>query len=108
MGATAPVVVHILSNVRELRKLAECAYDRHRGLVAELIQNRVQLLTSFGVLLPAKPDRGLADIFHQIESWLAFLFSKGIAQHSPEQTDVFPQGVILDVHLIYIHVSFPE
>ena len=86
--------------------MAECAYDRHSGLVAELIQYRVQFLTRLGVLLAAKPDRGLADIFDQIESRLAFLFTQGIAQHSPEQTDVFPQGIILDRPVFIIQYDF--
>ena len=66
MGTATAIVMHVLGNVGKLREMAECAYDRHSSLVAQLIEYRVQFLSRLGILFAAKANRGLADIFDQI------------------------------------------
>jgi hypothetical protein len=108
MGAAAPVVMHILSDVGKLRKLAEGTHYRHSGFIAELIEDPVQLLPGLGILLAPEPYRCLADIFDQIECRLTFLLAQRIAQHPSEQADIFPQRIILDLAICMLRVVFFE
>src|SRR5690242_17821401 len=100
--------MHILGYVRQLRELAERTNHRFGSLVAQLVEQPVQFLPRLRILVAAKPNRGLPDIFRQIESRFALLLTQGVAQHASEQANVLPQRVILrllviDVIRISIH-----
>jgi hypothetical protein len=108
MTTPPPIVMHVLSNVGKLRKLAECAHHRYSGFVAELIEDHVQFVPGLGILLTPEPDRRLADIFDEIKSRLTFLLAQRITQHSPEQANIFPQRIVLDWTICMVQVVFFE
>ena len=87
--------MHILGNVRKLRELAECANDRFRRLVAQLIEYHVKFVSRLQVLLAPESNCGLAYILDKIKSRFAFLLTQGIAQHTAKQADIHAKGIIL-------------
>src|SRR5215207_11692467 len=95
MRAGPSDVVLVLSDVREVGEIAECADDLDRFVARQPIQRGFQRAAGYLILVPAEADGALADAFDDVEDRIALLAAHGVTENTPEQTDVFAQRDIL-------------
>ena len=92
-GATDPVLV--LGDVGEVRKIPEGADDLARLLARQPVHDLAELTPRGFVLVAAKADRGLADLFDDVEDALALLLAHRVAEDAAEQPCVLAQRPVL-------------
>ena len=95
MRAIAADVVLILGDVGQMRKVGERAHDRERLVVVEAVEDRRELAPRAGLVVAMEADRGLADALDKLEGLVALLLAHRVAEHAPEQADVFAQRRVL-------------
>jgi hypothetical protein len=96
--AAAPVLVHVLGDVREVREIAEGAHHMQRVDDTQRIQQRGELGPGCRSLVgtgAAKADGGLPDRLDASESGLAGLGAQHVAQHTAQQARVFLERQVL-------------
>ena len=84
-------VVLVFGDIGEVREIAESAHDKHGFAGRHAVEDGFEFAPGRPVVIPVKPDRGLADSLHQVEHVVAFLVTHGVAEDSSEQPDVIPQ-----------------
>ena len=95
VGARAPRVVLVLGDVGQVREVAEGAHHV-QGLVArERIERRLELAARLQVVVAAKADRALADVFDALEHRLALLGAHRVTENPPQVADVLAQRRVL-------------
>ena len=92
MRARAADVVQILSDVGEVREVAEGADNPGRLAWRQAVQQTFQFPPRCFILVAVEADGGLADALDQAKHRLAFLAAYGVAEDAAEQTDVLAEG----------------
>src|SRR5271166_4939810 len=95
MRAIAADVMLILGDIGEMREIAEGRDDRERLVGAETVEGRLQLPPGAGLVVAMEADRGLPDLFDQLEGLLALLLAHGVAENAAEEPNVVAKGAVL-------------
>ena len=88
-------MVAVLGQIGQVREVAESADHHHRLVVAQALEQLVDLLAGRKVLRAPPGHAELADAFHQFVGLATFLIADHLAQQSAEQADVFAQRLFL-------------
>ena len=95
MGAVATDVMLIFGDVGEMREIAVGARDRERLVSVEAVERRLELAPRAYLVVAMEANRGLPDLLDQFENLFTLLLAHGVAEDSPEQTDVLAQRNVL-------------
>ena len=75
-----------------MREIREGTYDGYGCFDLEPLDQAGELLARVVVAVPAEADRSAADALDDVEHRVALLSTEGLAEDTPEETDVFSQG----------------
>ena len=89
----------VLGDIGEMRKKAEGANDLQCLLRRQAVQCRFELAARGNILVAAKADRVLANVFDGVEGGLAALLAYRVAEEAAEQPDIVAQRQIFVVGL---------
>ena len=95
VDAAAAVVMPILGDVREMRKIAECAHDAHGLFGRQLAQALFERLRCLAIVLAAEFDGRLTNRLDDVVHGVAFLLAQHFAEEAAEEADVFEKRAVL-------------
>ena len=88
-------MVLVLSDVGQMREIAERADDADGLSVRQTADDRLELLARGGVGIAMKPKRGLTDPLDCLEDVIAFLRAHGFTEDTAEEPYVVSERRIL-------------
>jgi len=93
-------VVPVFGQVGQVAEVGEGADHAHRLVVAQGLQQGLELTVGGLVGVAPEGHRQLADLLDQLEGLRAFLLADHVAEQAAEQADVVDQGLVFFGHRV--------